>query len=111
MSANDKTAAASAEFMAKNSGATLAQFKAQLKTTAMFYKAADAVAFTKGKQLKDTMEYVRTFSFDHGLYGEGKKSKDFVGIQFPDKSVMGDAKNVKFRFDSTYMQLAAEGKL
>lgn len=111
MSANDKTATAAVEFMAKNSGATLAQFKAQLKTTAMFYKAADAVAFTKSKQLKDTMEYVRTFSFDHGLYGDGKKSKDFVGIQFPDKSVMGDAKNVKFRFDSTYMQLAAEGKL
>lgn len=111
MLAGDKTSTAAAEFMAKNSGATLAQFRAQLKTTAMFHKAADAAAFVKSQQLKDTMEYVRTFSFAHGLYGEGKKSKDFVGIQFPDKSVIGDKKNVKFRFDSTYMQLAAENKL
>ena len=99
------------EFMANNSGATVAQYKAQLKTTAMFYAARDAAAFTKSRDLKQTMEYVRTFSFDHGLYGEGAKSKDLVGVQFPDGSVMGDKKNVKLRFDAHYMELAADGKL
>ena len=97
--------------MANNSGATVAQYKAQLKTTAMFYAARDAAAFTKSRDLKQTMEYVRTFSFDHGLYGEGAKSKDLVGVQFPDGSVMGDKKNVKLRFDAHYMELAADGKL
>ena len=70
--------------MAKSSGATVPEFKAQLGTTAMFYKAADAVAFTRGPQLKKTMEYVRTFSFDKELFGQRAKSKDFVGIAFPD---------------------------
>jgi NitT/TauT family transport system substrate-binding protein len=57
------------------------------------------------------MEQVRTFTFSKGLFGKGAKSKDFVGIEFPDKSLLGDAKNVKLRFDSSVMQLAADGKL
>ncbi|MFH2205152.1 MAG: putative urea ABC transporter substrate-binding protein [Elusimicrobiota bacterium] len=97
--------------MAKVAGGTLAEFKAQLKTTKMFYTAAEAAKFTLGKDLKNTMEYVRTFSFDQGLYGEGAASKDLVGIQFPDQSIMGDKDNVKLRFDASYMQLAADGKL
>ncbi len=56
-------------------------------------------------------ELVRTFLFDHGLYGKNARSKDDIGILFPDGSVMGNQKNVKLRFDATYMQLAAEGKL
>jgi hypothetical protein len=32
-------------------------------------------------------------------------------MEFPDKSILGDAKNVKLRFDSSVMQLAADGKL
>ena len=57
------------------------------------------------------MEYVRTFSFDKKLFGKRAKSKDFVGIAFPDGSVLGDAKNVKLRFAADYMKLAADGKL
>ena len=56
------------------------------------------------------MEYVRAFCFDHGLYGDAD-SKDFVGIQFPDGSIIGDRNNVKLRFDAAFMELAAEGKL
>ncbi|WP_028582445.1 putative urea ABC transporter substrate-binding protein [Desulfogranum japonicum] len=99
------------ELMAQSAGGTLAEFKAQLKTTRMFYSAAEAAAFTNGAQLKETMEYVRTFSFDHGLYGDGAPSKDLVGIRFPDGSVIGDTNNVKLRFDATYMSLAAQGQL
>uniref|UniRef100_UPI004057CAE7 putative urea ABC transporter substrate-binding protein n=1 Tax=Candidatus Electronema sp. TaxID=2698783 RepID=UPI004057CAE7 len=99
------------EVMAKSAGGTAAEFKAQLKTTKMFYNPAEAAAFAAGEQMKKTMDYVRSFSFDHGLYGEGAPSKDLVGIAFPDGSVMGDKGNVKLRFDKTYMQMAADGKL
>lgn len=98
-------------FMAEQSGATPAEFKQQLKTTEMFYSAREAVNFALGDRIKTTMEYVREFSFEHGLYGEGADSKDYVGIEFPDKSVIGDSSNIKFRFDEKYMKMAAEGQL
>ncbi|TFH42621.1 MAG: lipid kinase [Chrysiogenales bacterium] len=97
--------------MAKSSAATVPEFMEQLKTTAMFYKASDAVRFGESAQLKKTMEYVRSFSFDNKLFGESAGSKNFVGIRFPDGTVMGDAANVKLRLDVTYMGMAAEGKL
>jgi NitT/TauT family transport system substrate-binding protein len=93
--------------LAKGAGGSRADFDAQLLTTAMFYKPAEAARFTRDQRLKSTMEYVRGFSFDHGLYGEGAKSKDVVGIMFPDGSIMGDQQNVKLRFDDTYMAAAA----
>lgn len=111
MTGRDKAATDALEFMAKAAGATPAEFKAQLATTAMFYKAADAAAFAAGADLKKTMEQVRTFTFSKGLFGKGAKSKDFVGIRFPDGSVAGAAKNVKLRFDASVMQMAAGGKL
>ena len=111
MTGQGKPTADAIDFMAQTSGATPAEFKAQLATTAMYYKAADATAFTTGPELKKTMEHVRSFSFAKGLFGKGAKNKDFVGIAFPDGSVQGDGKNVKLRFDATYMKMAAEGKL
>jgi NitT/TauT family transport system substrate-binding protein len=111
MTANDKASEDALAFMAKSSGATVPEFKAQLATTAMFYKATDAVAFTTSAQLKKTMEYVRTFSYEKKLFGQRAKTKDFVGIAFADGSIVGDAKNVKLRFTADYMKLAADGKL
>jgi NitT/TauT family transport system substrate-binding protein len=97
--------------MAKFAGGTLPEFKAQLRTTAMFYKATEAADFARSPKLKETMEYVRTFSFEHELYGENAPDKNVVGIQFDDGSVMGDKGNVKLRFPAKYMQMAADGKL
>lgn len=111
MTAQDKAGADALAWMAKSSGATVPEFKAQLATTAMFYKPGDAVAFATGSQLPKTMEYVRTFSFGKGLFGQRARSKDFVGIAFPDGSVQGNPKNVKLRFTADYMKMAAEGKL
>jgi len=111
MTGQGKPTADAIDFMAQNSGATPAEFKAQLATTAMYYNAVDATTFTTGPELKKTMEHVRSFSFAKGLFGKGAKNKDFVGIAFPDGSVQGDGKNVKLRFDATYMKMAAEGKL
>jgi NitT/TauT family transport system substrate-binding protein len=60
--------------------------------------------------LPKIMDLVRTFCFEHNLLGENVKSKDAVGIMTPAKT-LGVSSNVKFRFDPSYMKLAAEGKL
>ena len=104
------TANEAIEYMAKFAGGTVPEFRMQLRTTAMFYLPEKAAEFTKSAKLLQTMEYVRTFCFDHGLYGDAD-SKDSVGISFPDGSVIGDKTNVKLRFDATYMDMAAAGKL
>ena len=98
-------------YMAKNSGATVAEFKSQLKTTKLFPDPTQAVAIAENKQIKQTMEHVRKFSFDKGLFGQGAASMDFVGISFPDQTVLGSKRNIKLRFDSQFMNMAAEGKL
>jgi NitT/TauT family transport system substrate-binding protein len=102
---------AARELMAKASGTDLAGFDAQLKTTKMFYTPKEALAFTTSPDLVKTMELVRTFSFDHKLLGENVKTKDAVGIAFPGGKTLGSKQNLKLRFDSTYMQMAADGKL
>jgi NitT/TauT family transport system substrate-binding protein len=111
MNGSGKEANDAIEFMAKNSGGTPAEFRAQLKTTRMFYSAEEAAKFASSSDLKKTMEYVRSFSFEHGLFGEGAKSKDAIGIELGDKSTIGDSKNVRLRFPAEFMQLAADGKL
>ena len=97
--------------MADSSGATPVEFKNQLKTTAMFYKPQAAVDYVSSGEIKEKMNFVRQFSFRHGLLGEGVRSVDVVGISYPDGSTQGDADNVKMRFDASYMQMAADGKL
>ncbi|GLK76348.1 ABC transporter substrate-binding protein [Methylopila jiangsuensis] len=99
------------EAMAKQSGTDLAGFEAQLAATKLFAKPADAVAFATSPDIMKTMDLVRTFSFDHGLLGDGAKSKDVVGIGFAGDKTLGDAANVKLRFDPTFMQMAADGRL
>jgi NitT/TauT family transport system substrate-binding protein len=97
--------------MAAASGTDLAGFEAQLKTTNMFYTPQDALTFSKPANLSKIADLVRTFCFDHDLLGADVKSKDAVGIEMPDGSILGSTTNVKFRYDSTYMQMAADGKL
>lgn len=103
---SDQAIASMAEF----AGGTLEEFTAQLATTAMFYEAKEAAAFAAGEKIKETMEYVRTFSFTHGLYGNAA-SKDHVGIAFPDGTVLGDKNMVKLRFSDVFMKMAAENRL
>lgn len=108
LSAKDPKALA---HMAKASGTDVAGFNSQLATTKMYWTPAEAVAFATGPSLMKTMDLVRKFSFDHGLLGEGAKTVDAVGIAFPGAKTLGNAKSVKMRFDSAYMQLAADGAL
>jgi NitT/TauT family transport system substrate-binding protein len=97
--------------MAKASGTDLAGYDAQLTTTEMFYTPAEAVAFTTGKALAKTMRFVAEFLYSHGILGEGAPGPEYVGVRFADGTVYGDPANVKLRFDPTYMQMAADGKL
>ena len=73
-----KSPSESIEFMADLAGGTKAEFQAQLKTTAMYFKASDAVTFAQSDELKKTMDYVRQFSFDKGQFGAGAGSPDFI---------------------------------
>jgi NitT/TauT family transport system substrate-binding protein len=97
--------------LAEASGTDLAGYRAQLDSTKMFWTPAEAVAFASDPALKDTMVNVAAFLFDKGILGEGAPSPDFVGVAYPDGSVTGDANNVMFRFDTSYMQMAADGAL
>jgi NitT/TauT family transport system substrate-binding protein len=97
--------------MAKASGTDLKGYDAQLATTKMFYTPAEGVSFTTSKDLAKTMELVAKFLFDKGILGENAPSAEFVGIEFADGSVYGDKKNVKLRFDPSFMKMAADGKL
>jgi NitT/TauT family transport system substrate-binding protein len=97
--------------MAKASGTDLKGFNAQLATTYMYWTPAAAVAAVNSPVLVNTMDSVRKFSFDKGLLGEGAKTVDAVGIEFPGGKLLGNGKNVTMRFDATYMKLAADGKL
>lgn len=106
----DPRARAAVAYMAKASESTVTEFEQQLRTTAMFYSARSAVEYTESVELKQRMDLVRKFSFKEGLLGR-VNSPDVIGIQYPDGTVQGDSKNVKLRFDSSYMRLAAEGKL
>jgi NitT/TauT family transport system substrate-binding protein len=110
MSGSDKKAIEARTAMGTASGTDLKGFDAQLASTKMFYKAAEAVKFTNSKDLKDTMAKVAAFSFAHGLLGDGAPSAEFIGVETP-AGVYGDKKNVKLRFDSSFMKMAADGKL
>ena len=102
---------AAREAMAKLSGTDLAGFEAQLKTTYLYVDPKAALAATVSPDLVAANDRVRRFSFDNGLFGQGAKSVDAIGIEFPGGKVLGDKANIKLRFDTTYVQLAADGKL
>jgi NitT/TauT family transport system substrate-binding protein len=107
----DAAGAAARASMAKASGTDSAGFDSQLATTHLFATPADALTFMTGPSVTQTMDSVRRFSFDHGLLGRGAGSVDVVGIQFPAGRALGDASNIKMRFDLSFTKQAADGLL
>jgi NitT/TauT family transport system substrate-binding protein len=97
--------------IAEGSGDSLASYKEQLSTTKMFYQPQAAMQFGKSTELKQKMQLVRQFCFDHALLGKDIGSVDDVAIRYPDGSVQGKADRVRLRFDTTYMEMAALNKL
>lgn len=111
MKGTSATAIAARTMLAKGAGTDLKDFDSQLATTYLYETPADAAAYLKSPTLVKGIEGVREFAFDHGLLGKNAKSKDAIGIELPDGKVLGDKTNVKFRFDSQIVGLAAAGKL
>ena len=111
MSAAGTAGDAAKTHMAEASGTDLAGYNAQLAATQMFYTPQPAVDFVRSATLGETMTNVAAFSFEHGLLGEGAPDAGFIGIALPGGKVLGAQDNVKLRFDDTYMQMAADGKL
>jgi len=111
MTKTDSAGVAAHTAMAKASGTDLKGFDSQLSTTKMFYTPADAVTFTASSALVKTMKQVSSFSFDHGLLGEGATNAEAVGMAFPGGVVYGNKDNIKLRFDDSFMQMAADQKL
>lgn len=96
--------------MAVASGTDLAGYDAQLASTEMFYSPEQALELANSDTLVSTMKNVAEFSFDHGLLGMGAPDAGFIGIEMP-AGTFGDAGNVQFRFDPSFMQMAADGAL
>jgi NitT/TauT family transport system substrate-binding protein len=111
MMGTDARAKAARAAMAKASGTDERGFAGQLATTKLYVKPADALAVYNSAELVKKNDLVRQFSFSHGLLGEGAKTVDAVGIAFPGGRTLGNPKNVKMRFDATFTQLAADGRL
>jgi NitT/TauT family transport system substrate-binding protein len=111
MAKGDAASKAARTAMAHASGTDLAGYDAQLATTHLFATPADAIAFTTSDALVRSMDLVRKFSFEHGILGQGAGSVDAVGIAFPGGKTLGDTHNLKMRFDTSYAQLALDGKL
>ena len=97
--------------MAADSGTDLAGYRAQLKTTHLFWTPADTLTFISSPALAKTMQRVAQFSFDKWLLGEGAQSADVIGMPFPGGVTVGDTANSKLRFDDSYLKLAAAGQL
>ena len=92
-------------------GDTVASYREQLKTTALFSTPQTAADFTTGGAVKEKMDLVRRFCFAHGLLGRSTQSVDDVAIAYPDGSVQGKKDRVRLRFDASYMQAAEKGAL
>lgn len=110
MQKQDATAKSAKTLMAKAAGTDLPGFESQLKTTYLFYTPVSAVKFNQSKDLLKTMQQIAEFSYAHGLLGDNAPNAQYIGIQTP-TGIYGDKNNVKLRFDPSYMQLAADGKL
>ena len=111
MAQQDAEGAAARAAMAKLAGTTPEAFEGQLATTFLYADPKAAVAAMASGKLVTTMTRVRDFSFAQGLFGQGARSADAVGMEFPGGKTLGDPKAITLRFDPTFMQLAADGKL
>jgi len=111
MQRQDAEGKAARAAMAKLAGATPELFESQLTTTYLYAEPQAAVAATSSPALITTMTRVRDFSFSKGLFGQGARSADAVGMSFPGGKTLGDPQNITLRFDESFMQMAADGKL
>lgn len=108
---NSAENAALMETLASAMGTDLAGLKLQIDSTKFLNTPAEALEFMTSQTTYETMDLVRKFSFDQGLFGAGASSPDDIGIQLGDGRVLGDESNIKLRFEPLYAKLGAEGAL
>lgn len=111
MQRQDARGAEARAAMARLSGTTPKVFESQLATTYLYADPKAAVAATSSPALISTMTRVRDFSFSRGLFGQAARSAADIGMSFPGNKTLGNADRVTLRFDATFMQMAADGKL
>lgn len=99
---------AAIKYMAKNSGASPAQFKQQLSTT-KFLNAKEQIEFASGAKIKSVTADVRDVVNAHFLPKASMASN--INIQFADGSVVGDASKVRITYPTKYAEMALNGKL
>lgn len=97
-------------FMAEASGTDLADFDGQVATT-YFYEAAEGAEAFGGPAMAGIVEKMTSFSFRHGLLGPQAKDAGYIGIELADGTIAGDKSNVKFRIDTSFMEMVAKGEI
>ncbi|NQX94406.1 MAG: ABC transporter substrate-binding protein [Erythrobacter sp.] len=111
MTSDSEEGQAARAAMAKLAGTDTETFEGQLETTYLYADPAAAVAATSDAALIETMTRVRDFSFSQGLFGQGARSAEAIGMEFPGGKTLGDETNITLRFDASFMQMAADGAL
>ena len=111
MMSDDEAGAEARSAMAALAGTTREVFESQLETTFLYTDPEAAVAAASDDALVETMTRVRDFSLSQGLFGQGARSADAIGMEFPGGVILGNPDNVTLRFDATYMQMAANEEL
>ena len=111
ISGDDEAAREAKEFMAEAAGTDVEGLQAQLDATYLFETPEEYLQYLSSEQIRESMDFVRRFSFQHGLLGQGARTPDAVGMEMPDGSVLGAPDNVRVRFNHEFVEMAAEGKL
>lgn len=110
MKKDDAEGIAARTFMAEASGTDLADFDSQVATT-YFYGAQEGAEAAASPHMAEIAESVAGFAFSQGLLGANAKDAGYIGIELADGTVFGDKDNVKFRIDTSYMEMAAKGEI
>jgi len=103
---NDKVLAGIAEGVAGH-----ARFvQEQLSTTQSFTRRSPQSRSHRTESWQDNGNWSDSLLHARPV-GDKTKSVDDVAIRFPDGSVLGKPDRIRFRFNTTFMQLASQGKL
>lgn len=97
--------------MAGAAGTTAEDFDEQLKTLRSFYSPRPALNFASSENMPGLMQRVANFADAHQLLGKDGKGLEHLGISFSDKRVLGNAGQIKLRFDPSYLQQATDQQL
>lgn len=72
--------------------------------TIEFFTPKTAKEYVTSPDLKQKMQQISSFSFSHGLLGNGASHAGFIGIESGDGSIIGEPNNIKLRFPTTWIK-------